>query len=128
MKKLEHQEQSMLMDWWELAYKQYSVDESLLFAIPNGGLRNIAVALALKAEGVRRGVPDLFLAVPRGQFHGLFIEMKKEKGGVVSQAQKQMMEVLTTMGYQCAVCRGWNDAKKQIDAYLTETQCLPGSV
>ena len=52
---------------------------NLLFHIPNGGKRNITTAKRLKAEGVKAGVPDLFLPVSRGGFFGLFIEMKVGK-------------------------------------------------
>lgn len=51
---------------------------ALIFAIPNGGKRSKATAGKLKAEGVRAGVPDLFLPIARGRWHGLFIELKVE--------------------------------------------------
>lgn len=79
MKQLEHNEQVALMKWWSLACNRYCIAESLLFAIPNGGNRDVVTGALMKAEGVRAGVPDLFLSVPRGAYHGLFIEMKKRK-------------------------------------------------
>ena len=72
----------------------------------------------MKAEGVRAGVPDLFLSVPRGAYHGLFIEMKKENGGRVSISQKSMIESLKSQGYAAFVCRGWTEARITIEAYL----------
>ena len=77
----------------------------LLFAIPNGGQRNAVVAAKLKAEGVVPGVPDLLLAVPRGGFHGLWIEMKNGKAGELSTAQKEMHINLRAQGYRVEVCR-----------------------
>jgi hypothetical protein len=77
LKSLEHTEQVNLMQWWALACRGFGIPEQLLFAIPNGGQRNIIVASKLKAEGVRAGVPDLFLAFPKKDAAGLFIEMKK---------------------------------------------------
>lgn len=76
----------------------------LLIAIPNGGQRHVKVAAKLKAEGVIAGVPDLFFAYPSGQWHGLFVEMKNGKAGVVSEHQKRMMMILTQTGYKCVVC------------------------
>lgn len=72
-----------------------------LHAIPNGGYRDKATAGKLKAEGVKRGVSDMFLPLPmkgpivggsyQGQelqtftYAGLYVEMKRprvEKEGV----------------------------------------------
>lgn len=118
MNQLEHTEQVTLMQWWSLAHQQFGIPEQLLFAIPNGGHRNIIVASKLKSEGVRPGVPDLFLAVSRHGIHGLFIEMKKPKGGRVSQKQFETMELLAEQGYKWAVCHGWIEAKRTIESYL----------
>jgi hypothetical protein len=118
MKQLEHVEQVALMQWWALACKQFGVSEQLLFAIPNGGFRHISVAKALKAEGVRSGVPDLFLAVPNKDYCGLFIEMKKAKGGRASDNQKSIMQLLVGRGYSAAICHGCLAAKQCIEQYL----------
>lgn len=89
-----------------------------MFAIPNGGLRKIQVAMKLKAEGVRSGVPDLMLAVPHGKYHGLFIEMKKCEGGRASDNQKIMMQHLIALGYKAVICHGWMAAKQCIEQYF----------
>jgi hypothetical protein len=115
---IEHTEQVNLIKWWSLVHKQFGISEHLLFAIPNGGQRNIIVASKLKAEGVRSGVPDLFLAVPKKDYHGLFIEMKKPKGGRVSGSQKEMIDELNQLNYLSVVCKGWNEAKAAIEQYL----------
>jgi hypothetical protein len=118
MKTLEHDEQVNLMKWWSLSCRSFGVDERLLFAIPNGGERNVIVAARLKAEGVRAGVPDLFLAHPNNEYHGLFIEMKKAKGGIVSDNQKCYLDLLKANGYRAEVCHGWIQAKQIIEDYL----------
>lgn len=120
MKQIEHEEQTKLIDWWEGAAQSFDALPLHLFAIPNGGMRNIIVAKRLKAEGVRSGVPDLFLALPRGVFHGLFIEMKKPSGGVVSKSQKEYHKLLLKSGYQVVVCNGFIEAKQTICSYLSE--------
>jgi hypothetical protein len=119
MKSIEHAEQVALMKWWALVHNRYNLPEQLLFAIPNGGQRNLIVATKLKAEGVRAGIPDLFLAVPRGRFHGMFVEMKKTKGGRVPKNQQIMLETLNLCGYYSIVCHGWNEARDAITQYLT---------
>lgn len=119
MKHLEHDEQVLLMKWWELACKGFGIANECLFAIPNGGLRNVVTACNLKREGVRAGVPDIFLAVARGEFHGMFIEMKKKKGGRVSEAQKRVGGVLIGRGYFVCICHGWDEARSKICWYLS---------
>lgn len=115
----EHNEQVMLMQWWALSCRQWDIPEECLFAIPNGARTNIGAAVKLKAEGVRSGVPDLFLAYPKGDKHGLFIEMKKVKGGKVSENQKKVIAMLNKNGYYAVVANGFEWARKAIVAYCT---------
>ena len=75
----EHEEQKMLIKWWSMSCTKFGIPEVCLFAIPNAAKRSMKIASMLKAEGMRSGIPDLFLAVPRCGKHGLFIEMKKTK-------------------------------------------------
>lgn len=92
----------------------------LLFAIPNGGRRDARTAASLKMEGVRAGVPDLFFAHPTRSAYGLFLEMKKEKGGRVSPDQKEQMEALSNEGYVCKVARGCVEAVRIFEDYLED--------
>lgn len=98
---------------------------SLLFAVPNGGERPKPVAAAMKAEGAKDGVPDTFLAVPRGKWHGLFVELKRlerkdlgHRAGVTSQPQKDWHAALMAQGYGVAVAYGWEAARDIIVQYL----------
>lgn len=88
-----------------------------MFHIPNGGSRNKLEAANLKRQGVRAGVPDLFLPVARGDFHGLFIEMKYGKNKPTDK-QKEWLVNLGGQGYAVAVCYGFNEAKRKILCYL----------
>ena len=114
----EHEEQKALIKAWNAYAALHGIDEKLLFAIPNGGKRNVITARVMKSEGVRAGVPDLFLALPRGGYHGLFIEMKKEKGGVVSDEQKEYIKILRENGYDAGVCHGYKEALAAVIQYL----------
>ena len=112
-------EQATLFTWAGLKSGQRP-ELQLLFHIPNGGSRGKAEAARFKAEGVKAGVPDLFLPVSRGPYHGLFIEMKRQKGGKVSDAQKAWIAALIDQGYLAVVCYGWKDAAELIEDYLDE--------
>lgn len=116
----EHDEQSALVEWFRLKYP-----DVIMFAIPNGGLRNKVTAAKLKAEGVLPGVPDLFIPrtktmyVGPGIFYaGLFIEMKSAKGKV-SPEQAIIIEKLRAADYMVEVCRSADEAMRMIDEYLS---------
>jgi len=115
----EHEEQCAVIDWCEIASHQYP-ELSLIFAIPNGGQRHVGVARKLKAEGVRSGAPDLFLPVARGIYHGLFVEMKRQKGGRLSDTQKDYFPRLIQQDYKVIVCNGADEAMNGIQEYLRE--------
>ena len=57
---LEDAEQRIIFQWaaMETAARP---ELGLLYAIPNGGKRAIKTAIALKAQGVKSGVPDMCL-------------------------------------------------------------------
>ncbi len=88
------------------------------FAIPNGGKRRKTEAARMVAQGVRPGVPDLMIPRAAGKYHGLFIEMKREKGSTTSQNQKEWINQLNAEGYFAAVCKGFDEARKIIEQYI----------
>jgi hypothetical protein len=118
----EHDEQVALFAW---AAVNEAVHPELanMFAIPNGGHRHLAVAAMLKQEGVRAGVPDCFLAVRRGQWGGLFLELKRaDRTNHATPAQEQWSERLRAAGYLVVICYGADDAITAIQTYLREEQ------
>lgn len=115
----ESEEQIALFQWAEMMMKKYP-ELGMLYHIPNGGKRNIRTAARLRKEGVKPGVPDLCLPVPSGKYHGLYIEMKRQKGGKVSAIQDIWLSALMEYGYKTVVCCGWQAAAKVLTAYLDE--------
>lgn len=111
----EHVEQRDFVSWFRKTYPGV-----LLFAIPNGGKRHAVTAQKLKLEGVVPGVHDLF--VPEWR---LWIEMKRQRGGSLSQAQKDFGAEMERVGYDWIVCKGCEDAKTQTEAYLLRTRSCP---
>lgn len=96
-----------------------------MFAIPNGGTRGESAkgraifGSMLRAEGVRKGVSDIFLPYPTEGYHGLFIEMKKASKGRLSPQQKSFGEYIEERGYKFAVCCGYLDAICCVCDYLS---------
>lgn len=109
----EHWEQVQLFQW-----ASYFRELDLMYAIPNGGHRDILVAVKLKEEGVKAGVPDICFPVARGGKHSLYIELKRRKYGRISDEQGKWLEALMREGYACAVCFGWESARDVIIDYL----------
>jgi len=90
----------------------------LLYHVPNGGSRRKSEAGRFKAEGVKAGVPDICLPVARNGLHGLYIELKRKKGGRTSKEQEQWIRWLDGQGYLAVVCKGWEEAANLIERYL----------
>ena len=121
---LEEEEQRVLMSWAELESNRKHPELHWLYHVPNGGLRNKATAGKMRAEGVKSGVPDLVLPVARGGYHGLYIELKRRKGGRLSDDQREWIDFLESQGYRACVCAGWEAAKTCLLAYLDgEVRC-----
>jgi hypothetical protein len=87
-----------------------------MFAVPNGGLRHKAVAMKLKNSGAKAGVPDIFLAYPKGVYAGLWIEMKYGKNKT-TPLQRDWINRLQDAGYRVEVCYG-DEAWEVILDYL----------
>ena len=103
----EHAEQAGFVAWFSQRYPG-----TLIFAIPNGGKRDIVTAKKLQMEGVTPGVPDLFVPA-----WSLWIEMKKP-GGRLSEAQKNMIEYLEGIGHTVIIGFGARDASEKVLEFL----------
>ena len=104
----EHLEQAKFVQWFKRTYK-----DVMIFAIPNGGSRSISEACRLKVEGVTKGIPDLFCPA-----YLLWVEMKREKGSVVSKEQKEIKAYLEGIGHKVIIGKGFEDAKQQTLKYF----------
>lgn len=86
-------------------------------AIPNGGFRSKRTAGQLKAEGVKRGVPDYLFPVQRGGYVGLAVELKTEIGRP-SPEQREWLAELRRQGWRAEICKGWEQAWATVRDYL----------
>ena len=91
----------------------------LLYHIPNEVKCTAAQGKSRKDIGVKSGVPDLCLPVARGGYHGLYIELKAEKGKA-TENQKTWIQQLTEQGYLAKVCYGFDEAIRCIISYYQE--------
>ena len=121
---LEEVEATRLTEWAKLTRWQGVTVHELLIMIPNGAYlgadaRTRAIVMAkLKRTGFRPGVYDYLLAVPCEQYPGLWLELKRRKGGQRSPEQAQFARIMESVGWRCELAKGWEDAAQQIRAYL----------
>lgn len=142
----EHAHQSALMQWVTMTWKHPL--RHLLFAVPNGGDRQAHVGASMRAEGVKKGVPDLCWPVVKqcgtNNAHssvaqdgiewpvwaGLWIEMKvlgkvTAKNGGCSDEQMKWHADLIEQGYFVAVAYGWQAAAWVLELYARSELSLP---
>lgn len=110
----EHVEQREFVSWFRQTHRGVRI-----FAIPNGEARSRTVGARLKLEGVSPGVPDLFIPA-----WGVWVEMKRTKGGSVSPVQKDWHRYLKDIGQRVIVGYGLEDAKRQVQALTGEGSLL----
>ena len=117
MRQEEHRIQCAIVKWFYYAYPQYR--GGCLFAVPNGGHRNIQTARSLKAEGVTSGVSDLLLLVPKREYHGLCVEVKTPVGRQ-SDNQKNWQRIIEAQGYRYEIVRSLDEFAELLRWYLDE--------
>ena len=124
----EHAHQRAYFAWLNMVNRDIAEH---IFAIPNGGARGNDRRTAqirgntLKTEGVKSGVPDIFCAWPWGKFHGLFIEMKKMKGGEVSLNQLGWRARLEARGYKVVTAYNYQEAANATAQYFEQPRPFP---
>ena len=114
---LEKDEQMLLFEWAEYATVTHP-ELALMYHVPNGGHRNAVEAHNLRLQGVRAGVPDICLPVPRGGYGALYVELKRRRGGRVSEDQRNWIDALNRAGNKAVICKGFDEAKAAIEEYL----------
>lgn len=119
----EHSHQAAFFCWCQQNVEKYPCLR-FAFAIPNGGERNKIVASKLKAEGVKKGIPDVFIPFPAHGCHGLWIEFKRpgtaeQKEGKLSPDQKNFAEYAISQNYGHFVAYSYLQAIDCVVRYLS---------
>lgn len=115
----ELEEQAALIEWADKTVIDGIRIGDYLIHIPNEGKRGPKAARDVKRLGLIAGVPDLFLALPREGYAGLWIEMKSTEG-IETKEQKDWRNNLCSAGYKSSVCFGYDMAVQCITDYLVE--------
>ena len=112
----EHQVQSLLFEWAEICKNKYKGIETM-YAVPNAGKRSKSAGARLKEEGLKSGVPDICLPVPKGLYAALYIELKVSKNKP-TKSQLEWIEKLNKFGNMAVVCYGFDEARHTIEEYF----------
>ncbi len=117
----EREEQSALVKW--MSY--HPIIRDFFCKNDNEGKRTPIQGRHLKLLGLRPGVSDIFIYYPSGSYHGLWLEMKRNKKYSPSErststwkAQELFQETVKSVGFAAYFCYGWADGKNIIERYL----------
>lgn len=113
----EADEQRALMAWVRVSAGRYP-ELQALYHIPNEGKRTHRQGADLRRQGMSKGVPDLCLPVPRNGYGALYIELKRKRGGRLSDDQRRWLDLLNRLGNRAIVCKGWEEAARELRRYL----------
>lgn len=117
----EAQEGKLLVTWFS---RRYFCFNGHLIHIPNGAHFHGDITMramqmnSLKAQGLTVGCSDYFLAVPQKNYSGLWLELKREKGGKASDNQLNFLKRMKHMGYEAVLAHGFEEAKYFIEEYM----------
>jgi hypothetical protein len=111
--------QQTLVEWAALMAQTTMPELVWLHAVPNGGLRSRATAGRLRAEGVKSGVPDLVLPVPRAWARGAYLEVKApSRDKRPTPEQQRWLAYLDGAGYFAALVYGVDAGRAALEWYV----------
>lgn len=115
---VEDADQINFTSWFYYQYPHYS---TLYFHVVNENTMPVQGRVKAKKKGLKAGVSDIFVMIKRGVYSGLVIELKRQDKtkSRVSIEQQCFLEEMDEQGFYCAVCYGFEQAKKCVQDYLT---------
>lgn len=129
MRNQEEEVQRSVVKYLKMRYPKAKYCASL------GGIRtSYKQAVKAKATGYVKGFPDLQICVPMergvdieggtpqggGVYHGLFLEIKKDKKSYPTKEQKEWIAYLNEQGYCARVTKGLDESIEVIDNYFNK--------
>ncbi|WP_455674766.1 VRR-NUC domain-containing protein [Phocaeicola sp.] len=94
-----------------------TLPEKLIFAVPNGGSRHAREAANLKRQGVKAGVSDVIVLIPKKGFASLCLEFKI-KTGKQSDHQIEFQKQAESCRSKYVIVRSAMQAIEELKKYL----------
>ncbi len=113
-KNIEQSHQIALVTWFGMSYPKL---KDFIISIPNEGKRSLMGNIMLKRAGMKKGIPDLFIAIPNKDKHGFFIELK-QPGKKPRPEQADFLEKLRGQGYRAEWYDDWREAAYAVESYM----------
>ena len=107
---LEESIQVACVKWFRLQYPNL-----VIFAVPNGGSRNLYEAKNMKESGTLAGVADLVIVGNGGKV--LFVEMKAGKNKQ-EDSQVLFQNKVEKLGHKYIICRSREQFMKEVDLWV----------
>ena len=118
----EHQLQMAFVEWFRMCYPR-----ALMWATPNEGKHKVQYRVKQRRMGVLAGVPDIFIAEPKENWNGCFIEFKI-KPNKPDANQKEILDKLSMRGYRTVVCYTFDEVRKVVEDYLSiKSETIPNT-
>lgn len=107
---IEESIQVACVKWFRLQYPNL-----VIFAVPNGGSRNLYEAKNMKESGTLAGVADLVIVGNGGRV--LFVEMKAGKNKQ-EDSQVLFQNKVEKLGHKYIICRSKEQFMKEVDLWV----------
>ena len=107
---IEESIQVACVKWFRLQYPNL-----VIFAVPNGGSRNLYEAKNMKESGTLAGVADLVIVGNGGRV--LFVEMKAGKNKQ-EDSQVLFQNKVEKLGHKYIICRSREQFMKEVDLWV----------
>ena len=107
---IEESIQVACVKWFRLQYPNL-----VIFAVPNGGSRNLYEAKNMKESGTLAGVADLVIVGNGGKV--LFVEMKAGKNKQ-EDSQVLFQNKVEKLGHKYIICRSREQFMKEVDLWV----------
>ena len=107
---IEESIQVACVKWFRLQYPNL-----VIFAVPNGGSRNLYEAKNMKESGTLAGVADLVIVGNGGRV--LFVEMKAGKNKQ-EDSQVLFQNKVERLGHKYIICRSKEQFMKEVDLWV----------